>query len=419
MMKHIPFRGLKGVHSYVSVFSWVSLASLLLASCSADSIDTERRDAEALTFIARLGVHADTRATSSGTWEGNELIAVRSISGGSTEEATLQYKANAEGELTGIDESNTFYWRTPNDAAKAVTAWYEPQAAGGYSAVYPDGQTFSVPADQRAGLQQGDFLMAPTKTFPFVGDRMLPFYHQMAKVRIRISSGTPIGKIESATIGTLSSPLATQATFTAPTGAGKRYGSWSELKDMAAITPMAITPDVDGFKTQLEALIVPQTVAGKTLMRVVIDGKAYTYTEDSGVEKFLPGCVYTYNLKVGNSGLLINTTLQDWVPDELDNIDRMNIIVTTRWDAFTGDYGTLTNPEAWMQFTGDYGTVSTTTKWIETLTKYGSLSEVIGWDEETYHGTNTSTDDQQWTELGTSSGTTVAVSPWTESTDQP
>lgn len=396
---------------------YIGLSSLIIVSCS-DNM-SEAISGEPLVLQSTFGGAPATRASLNNTWDGIEQVAVRTIQAGKSTSEVLCYKATADGTLQGVNDANTFYWRSPNDPSKSVVAWYEPWTEHGFSADSPDGKTIAISGDQKKGFQNYDFLYAPEVTFSYRGERKLPFYHQMAKVRIRISSGTPIGKIESATIGTLSSPLATQATFTAPKGAGKLFGSWSDLKDMATITPIATTPDIDGFKAQFEALIVPQTVAGKTLIRVVIDGKAYTYTEDSGVEAYLPGCVYTYNLKVGNGGLLINTTVHDWVPDELDNIDHMNVIVSTQWDAFTGDYGTLTNPEAWMQFTGDYGTVSTTANWIETLTKYGSLSEVISWGEETYHGTNTSADDQQWTELGTSSGTTITVSPWTESTETP
>lgn len=433
---------------------FLSLFPFLLTGCSETDEDnnTGRQD---LVIKSRLSVLPATRSSYNETWDGREMVAVRSTQPTSDETVVLKYQVGADGIMKGVDEDNTFYWRSPNDPDKSVTAWYEAQTPDGFSATPPDGMTMTVPADQHKGLQGIDFLYAPAVNFSYIGERELPFYHQLAKVRIRVTSTLPIdGGASNATFGTDDDKLATTGTFTAPTGKGKCFGLWTlpaNGEGASVITPLASTPDIGGFIAQYEAFVMPQPIKGKTLIKLNIGDKTYTYKEDSGVESYLPGCVYTYNLRVSNGGMLINTTLKDWAPDALDDLDKMNVIVTTQWNEFTGNYGTqldpdgwtktdknygtqldpddwtktdknygtLLNADAWMQTDKSYGSVSKTVEWMQDLNKYGSLAEVIKWNENNAAEKGTTVKDNEWGSGGNASGSDVPVEPWAPIEDNP
>ncbi len=143
-----------------------ALAVLLLVSCadestpaSADKLPAEVR------FTAALGAPL-TRATTSGVWETGELVAVEIGS-----ERKQYVVRTADGTMSGNGEANTYYWMTPNDAPKNVTAWHLGQWNGAEAAQLDMAcpGTFSVSTDQTAGTAASDFVYAPLQTISFGG----------------------------------------------------------------------------------------------------------------------------------------------------------------------------------------------------------------------------------------------------------
>ena len=244
------------------------LAAAFYGGCSQGE---EQQRYDSLVLSAQRVEAPTTRATVDNTWRGGEMVAVRI----NDDNTPRTFTASAEGRLTpGV----TLYWQHFGSSLYAC-AWYP--------------QNYAFVADQSRGIQDADFIFAPTVSGITAGNsnqssHTLRFYHQTAKVTVSISHGVGMsaGDISNATVRFLG-----YNACNADLSNGKLNGS-SEGE---------IIPFRDN--NTFIALLVPQDIAGN-LIRIKAGGQDYYYSP-AGV-KLEAGNAYIFQIVVNKTGLTLS-----------------------------------------------------------------------------------------------------------------
>ena len=292
-----------------------ALTCLLAASCSdvTDS-DTLPDGKYPMTFTAGMQGLTATRATTDGTWSGSEQVAVK------VNDVVKAYKATTDGNLSGTNTDNTFYWQ--HTGSINVSAWYcgdGSAATGGEHAT--DVTSWTVPSDQNVvgNYERSDFLYAPATSIPFAGPHSLSFYHQTARMVVNIrnaEAATADAMIKSVSICNVT----LTGNFTLPTD-GQHCGLAAATGDHTqTITPRKLKPNTgvdfgaggSGNETALAsyaALVIPQTVAAgeKFIAITLTDENTYYYKAEESQATLQGGQVYLYNITVKNGYLEVVT----------------------------------------------------------------------------------------------------------------
>lgn len=256
--------------------TWRDMAAAVLlcaglASCSQDDIpgNPQGEPLPGGEYPLMLTASVDgirSRAAGKDAWTDGDEIGVRIGADG----AAGSYKLNADG---AVKEAVTpVYWQ--NSASATVKAWY-PYAA----------QTNISISDQSNGYAAYDFLTATAENQNYRTPVTLNFKHQMAKVKYILRAGNGITADELAT-ATVSIYGYTQVSFLQGVLSGSGDG-W-------------IAPSVSASATAGEALLVPQNMAGKSFIRVTINGLSHVYTPKAGenIGNLVAGNAYTYTITV-------------------------------------------------------------------------------------------------------------------------
>lgn len=297
--------------------------ALMAASCSKATDDDSTTLPEGkypMEFTATgLQVAAVTRATTDGSWDGDENIAIH------IDSETKEYVAAQNGTLSAATDVTPFYWQTSNET-KTVSAWY---CGTGYNASLPT--TWTVEANQSGdGYQKSDFLYAPATDITFANrnDTPLHFCHQTTKVTVHILRGdkTPADvadKITSLTIGD-NTNISLRGNWEAPTTPWTEEnqnvcGKWSASSEAAAkgiITPRSLAQQsvtVDGREKRslasYQALVIPQVInAESSLFKIDIDGYSSFYYKPKQDIVWQPGTEHTYYITINGSTLSVSTS---------------------------------------------------------------------------------------------------------------
>ena len=254
-------------------------ASLLLcmgfASCSQDDMPqtggTPLPDGEyPLAFTARVDGMA-TRSTGKDEWAEGDKIGVRIGADG----ATGCYELNHENGT--VKESITpVYWQST--APATVTAWYPFEAP-----------TAKNIANQSNGYGAIDFLKATAENKKFNDKVELNFIHQMAKVKCVLLRDASIKEEEF---------KGAKAAF---------YGYTSASFDNGELTGTDndwITPTT----ADCEALLVPQNMTGKPLIKVSVSDNDFIYTpviDEAG--NLQAGYLHTFTITVKADGIEVTS----------------------------------------------------------------------------------------------------------------
>lgn len=256
--------------------TWRDMAAAVLlcaglASCSQDDIpgNPQGEPLPGGEYPLMLTASVDgirSRAAGKDAWTDGDEIGVRIGADG----AAGRYKLNADG--AEKEAVTPVYWQ--NTASATVKAWY-PYAA----------QTNISISDQSNGYAAYDFLTATAENQNYQTSVTLNFKHQMAKVKYILQAGNGITADELAT-ATVSIYGYTQVSFLQGVLSGSGDG-W-------------IAPSVSTSATEGEALLVPQNMAGKSFIRVTINGLSHVYTPKAGenVGNLEAGKAYTYTITV-------------------------------------------------------------------------------------------------------------------------
>lgn len=278
------------------------------ASCSQDDMQqtggTPLPDGKyPLQVSATVGA-PQSRSVGKDSWvgDGGELFAVRIGPDGPVAKYVI---TDVEGRTVPV--SGRLYWNNTNKAT--VSAWFPY-----------DAQTNVDIYDQSTGFAQFDYLAATAEGQSYTAPVALQFTHKMAKVRCILKPGKGVTETDLKT-ATVKFAGHTSATFTEGTLTGSGSG-W-------------ITPASDG-----EALLVPQNMTGKPLIKVSISGSDFIYTpssEDAG--NLQAGLLYQYTITVKANGIEVTAVAGGkWIGDGSENVGITITYDGTETEVKTGDY---------------------------------------------------------------------------------
>lgn len=275
---------------------WLPVMMLIcgvLASCSSeDESTTPLPDGKYPLQLTAEVARPQTRAGGKDAWTGGEEIRVslEGVFGNKT------YVMDASGNASPKDADNAFYWKNTDEAR--VSAWT------------PDIESETDISDQSGGYAAFDVLYA-SAIGRYDQAINLRFIHRMAKIEVILKAGEGITEeeLEGATVTIFGDPLThSTAGLVAP-------GDQSDGE---------IKPYYDAATKKYEALVPPQNMTGKPLVRISIGSNDFTYTpetEAAGKFDFFGGKRYAYTITVKANGIDVQSvTSGTWVANGEENV---------------------------------------------------------------------------------------------------
>ena len=285
----------------------------MLASCSNDDgLTTPLPDGKYPLQLTAEVEQPQTRTGGKDAWTGGEEISVsmEGVFGNKT------YVIDASGNALPKDADNAFYWKNTDEVR--ISAW---------TLNLETGETDI--SDQSEGYAAFDVLYAST-----IGryDQAvnLRFIHRMAKIEVSLKAGEGVTEEElnGATVTIYGDPI-THSTCGLVSPGNQSDGE--------------IKPYYDAATKKYEALVPPQNMTGKPLIRVNIGSSAFIYTPDTeaaGNFSMFGGKRYAYTITVKANGIDVQAvTSATWKDGgELDVTSKMIRKKYAAEDLKIGDY---------------------------------------------------------------------------------
>lgn len=275
---------------------WLPVMMLIcgvLASCSSEDESTAPLpDGKYPLQLTAEVAQPQTRAGGKDAWTGGEEIRVslEGVFGNKT------YVMDASGNASPKDADNAFYWKNTDEAR--VSAWT------------PDIESETDISDQSGGYAAFDVLYA-SAIGRYDQAINLRFIHRMAKIEVILKAGEGITEeeLEGATVTIFGDPL------THSTAGLVSPGDQSDGE---------IKPYYDAATKKYEALVPPQDMTGKPLIRISMGSNDFTYTpetEAAGKFGFFGGKRYAYTITVKANGIDVQSvTSGTWVANGEENV---------------------------------------------------------------------------------------------------
>lgn len=294
---------------------WLPVVMLIcgvLASCSSEDESTAPLpDGKYPLQLTAEVAQPQTRAGGKDAWTGGEEIRVslEGVFGNKT------YVMDASGNASPKDADNAFYWKNTDEAR--VSAWT------------PDIESETDISDQSGGYAAFDVLYA-SAIGRYDQAINLRFIHRMAKIEVILKAGEGITEeeLEGATVTIFGDPL------THSTAGLVSPGDQSDGE---------IKPYYDAATKKYEALVPPQDMTGKPLIRISIGSNDFTYTpetEAAGKFGFFGGKRYAYTITVKANGIDVQSvTGGTWVACGEENVTSKKVKQSFTADELKiGDY---------------------------------------------------------------------------------
>ena len=294
-------------------YYWTILASLSLvaASCAKtepESATTLPEGKYPLKLTAEM-TQPLTRSGGKDAWTGGEEIGV-------SMDGLLSYRKfviEPGGSAKPIDAANAIWWKNADEAR--VTAWY------------PDIVNPALDiSDQSGGYADFDLVWA-TAVGRYDRDIVLQFTHRMAKIEFSLAAGDGITEEElaSASVKVL--------------GDDEAYFSIGMI-GVADKSDGEIAPYYDSATKKFEAVVVPQDMTGKPLIRIGLGGKTFAYTpETQSKGKLDAGTCHSYAITVKANGLEVETPRgYDWRDGGEENVTPKQVQLFKADELKIGDY---------------------------------------------------------------------------------
>ncbi|MCI7177948.1 MAG: fimbrillin family protein [Candidatus Cryptobacteroides sp.] len=294
-------------------YYWTILASLSLMAASCGK--TEPESATALPegkYPLKLTAEMTQPLTRSGgkdAWAGGEEIGVNMDGLLSPRKFVIEPGGSAK----PIDAANAIWWKNADEAR--VTAWY------------PDIVNPALDiSDQSGGYADFDLVWA-TAVGRYDRDIVLQFTHRMAKIEFSLAAGDGITEEElaSASVKVL--------------GDDEAYFSIGMI-GAADKSDGEIAPYYDSATKKFEAVVVPQDMTGKPLIRIGLGGKTFAYTpETQSKGKLDAGTCHSYAITVKANGLEVETPWgYDWSDGGEENVTPKQVQLFKADELKIGDY---------------------------------------------------------------------------------
>lgn len=294
-------------------YYWTILASLSLvaASCGKtepESATTLPEGKYPLKLTAEM-TQPPTRSGGKDAWAGGEEIGV-SMDGLLS---PRKFVIEPGGSAKPIDAANAIWWKNADEAR--VTAWY------------PDIVNPALDiSDQSGGYADFDLVWA-TAIGRYDQEIVLQFTHRMAKIEFSLAAGDGITEEElaSASVKVL--------------GDDEAYFSIGMI-GAADKSDGEIAPYYDSATKKFEAVVVPQDMTGKPLIRIGLGGKAFAYTPPTeAAGKLDAGTCHSYAITVKANGLEVETPWgYDWSDGGEENVTPKQVQLFKADELKIGDY---------------------------------------------------------------------------------
>ena len=308
-IKNIERRRWPNIGGWLSVMMFIGG---LLSSCNNENIESINSFPDGK-YPLQLTAEVEQPQTRSGgkdAWTGGEEIrvAMEGVFGSKT------YVMDASGNATSKDAENAIYWK--NTAETRITAWTQ------------DLETETDISDQSNGYAAFDVLYA-TAIGRYDQAVNLRFQHRMAKIEVTLTAGEGITEeeLKDATVTIFGDPI------THSTAGLVSPGDQSDGE---------IKPYYDAATKKYEALVPPQDMTGKPLVRISIGSNAFTYTPDTeaaGNFDFFGGKRYAYTITVKANGIDVKAvTGATWSDGGEENITSKQVQLFKANELKIGDY---------------------------------------------------------------------------------
>lgn len=294
-------------------YYWTILASLSLVAASCGKTEPESATAlpegkYPLKLTAEM-TQPPTRSGGKDAWAGGEEIGV-SMDGLLS---PRKFVIEPGGSAKPIDAANAIWWKNADEAR--VTAWY------------PDIVNPALDiSDQSGGYADFDLVWA-TAVGRYDQEIVLQFTHRMAKIEFSLAAGDGITEEElsSASVKVL--------------GDDEAYFSIGMI-GAADKSDGEIAPYYDSAAKKFEAVVVPQDMTGKPLIRIGLGGKTFAYTpETQSKGKLDAGTCHSYAITVKANGLEVETPWgYDWSDGGEENVTPKQVQLFKADELKIGDY---------------------------------------------------------------------------------
>ena len=276
------------------------VAAGLLASCTNDELADGPVAAQVTAGISQTLTRVSANGNSASFTNGDEINVV--ANGNATYVYTLQ-----DNGTTWSAGNNPYYFQ--NRGRVSFQAWYAaPGCTKTGNAIEIDTKTQNITDD----WNQWDILATPvvgtdvaSPTINFTGDNA--FSHVMAQVTLVFKAGNGISNL-TALEGYTLKRLTTDATFNTlncTLTPGTTTGDIAISDINASGTEYTCTP----------LILVPQTVTGTISLEVLYNSETYKAELTAPAEGLQPGCSYSYNVTINNTGLEVSRCIiADWQP---------------------------------------------------------------------------------------------------------
>lgn len=265
-------------------------AALALAACTSDDDPAWPEGGVPLELYAAVagyeGDGADTRAaTTENRWEGGEVVHLVVFT--DNQYYMRDDFINPDGKSISCDFAN---WTKPDDIRR-INALYPARMAN---------FTFFVEKDQTSeGYQQSDCMATPQIEITLASpDKTLIFCHLTAKVVVHLKAGNGIADEEIRNAAVTFENLSLNVSSKRNNGIANQVTPGGE-----SIWPNEVTPAATGYVRIVRALLSPQDLSGRKMVKVVIGNKTFYYTPGAGEANFFSGKMYEYRLTVTPMGI--------------------------------------------------------------------------------------------------------------------
>ena len=293
------------------IYISITLAAMLLSCTKAETeISTALPEGKYPLRITAEMTSPQTRSGGKDAWVGGEEIGV--IMDGML--SPKKYRVEGNLAVRPADAENIIWWKNTDEAR--ITAWHP-------DIVNPNLDI----SDQSRGYAEFDLVWA-TAGGRYKQDIVLQFRHSMAKVEFSLAAGDGITEEELA--GASVKVL----------GDDEAYFSIGMI-GAADKSDGEIAPYYDSETKKFEAVVVPQDMTGKPLIRIGLGGKTFAYTPSTeAAGKLDAGTCHSYAITVKANGLEVQTPWgYDWsAGGEEEVIAKRKFTAYTADEVKTGDY---------------------------------------------------------------------------------
>lgn len=286
------------------------IVMFLAGGCSSDSEKDVPQGDGRVPLEVSSGIDVQTRAYDK-TWDKDDAIGIFMLSGADPEAANRQYTTGEES-TSGVFAAaagNTIYF--PIDGTTRDFVAYYP-----YRDLGQENTTYTVDVSDQSSQKGIDLMGAAKVTGKHKNDPIVEFVftHKLVKLALTIQAdGTSLtaDKLEGMTVKL--SNQRTKATYDVVTGGSVTVDTQT--------APATLVLETNSKGTSAEGIVLPNNdTQGMELEFHLQGGATYTWAvnEAEKSQQFNAGSKYVYTITIGNTGLEVTSSIEDWTPGNGD-----------------------------------------------------------------------------------------------------